>query len=580
MGSDDGAGVVVPPADDDEQAAAFAEAERRFKIVFGSSAVARQSKLGPNGLREEIEEFVKAFNVAGDLVTDQMKKQITLCRDLIDETEGIGPPPWRGKPGWSPEALVAHEAFVVKKEHQTNKQVVGNFAPGTIFWSKTATRYNFSRAEKYVRARSRERADEVGEGAPTARLLHKSELLELLKLEGPLTPEDDQWAACINPDRVDARDFICCGDYHSSLGKVHCDTYGWPDWADDPDRVFDVGKGRKLQGVWNKLVVWTFDTPDGGNAASESSDDEDDTRRTVVPTEGAGEAETLDKLKAKTMFNMLEEPEIEGLRKKLLFLTNAQADLIVRSRRTDNQEYTIKLLFDLFQASVDEPQLVINLLRSRGTIADILGKCEDGARAVGEYIDNGIVRGEHPWATEEEALRCEKRLDQFMSEVVIPIAAQNNAVVITDCLKGGCFLSSSFNRVMALQASRYAGKPPITVISFSCDLEILYRNPDKKAEWRAIRDKSAAWRRREGPQEDPQRKGINRLIADMPHYMKYGKADIDPGVLSSLDPTYYLLLTTYYLLLTTYYLLPGCALYSRSLSLWVFSPACIPPNSS
>ena len=174
-------------------------------------------------------------------------------------------------------------------------------------------------------------------------------------------------------------------------------------------------------------------------------------------------------------------------------------------------------------AGAEEPKLVINLLRSRGTIDDIMGNGAEGLVSEhGEYLEHGRVRGVLPWRDHEAALRAEKRLDAFMEEVLIPIAASANAIVFADCLKGDCFLSSSFNRVMALQASRHA-TPPITVINFSCDLEILYHNRDKNAAWRELRDKSKAWRQREEKSEENNIKGIKQLIREQPYFKKWSE---------------------------------------------------------
>ena len=74
-------------------------------------------------------------------------------------------------------------------------------------------------------------------------------------------------------------------------------------------------------------------------------------------------------------------------------------------------------------------------------------------------------------------MRAERRLDAWMAEVLIPIAESSNAIVVCDCLKGDCFLSSSFLRVMELQRGRWAGTCPITVLSFSCDLAALSLHP-------------------------------------------------------------------------------------------------------
>ena len=146
-------------------------------------------------------------------------------------------------------------------------------------------------------------------------------------------------------------------------------------------------------------------------------------------------------------------------------LHTAQADLITRSHGS------IRRLLDAFDPEgkgISKAGLVINLLRSQGTIADTYGKCESGGSKPGDYLGNGRVRppddtplpelrraasnraeelraappppplrtqvrGVHPWLSHEEALRAERKLDAWMSEVLIPIAEGNRAVVVCDC---------------------------------------------------------------------------------------------------------------------------------------------------
>ena len=56
-----------------------------------------------------------------------------------------------------------------------------------------------------------------------------------------------------------------------------------------------------------------------------------------------------------------------------------------------------------------EPELVINLLSSPGTIADMCSY-----RNNWDIVEDGRVRGEHPWASHENAQKAAKKLDDFM----------------------------------------------------------------------------------------------------------------------------------------------------------------------
>ena len=252
------------------------------------------------------------------------------------------------------------------------------------------------------------------------------------------------------------------------------------------------------------------------------------------------------------MYNMVSDFEIDGMRRKLLFLTNQQATDILHQTAsagegTSSTQKTVRRLIDAFDFT--QPRLVINLLRSQGTIFDTIGYCEHGNKKLGEYLGHGRVRGIHPWETHEDAIQAEKKLDTFMSEVLLPIALSQNAVVIAESLKGGCFLSDSFNRVMARNAARWKHlpQPPVTVINFSCDLEWLYHNPNPLANWRALKKKSNMWRARERPKSSASTfsnsmPSLVEMINEDEDFLEYGHADLDLDginyiILDGINPT-------------------------------------------
>ena len=207
-----------------------------------------------------------------------------------------------------------------------------------------------------------------------------------------------------------------------------------------------------------------------------------------------GELE-LDELKARTMYQMVEDMHVHNMEKKLLFLTNPQANLISSSKDS------IRRLLDAFD--ITAPKLVINLLRSKGTIADLRGECiagqflAPGARKPGAWLGHGSIMGSFPWMSHEEAILAEKSLDSFMADVLIPLATENNAVVITECMHGECFLSSAFHRMMLVQAKKWGGRPPVTVLAIGAELGNFYNNPNLEANWREVKRKSKLWTARE-----------------------------------------------------------------------------------
>ena len=62
--------------------------------------------------------------------------------------------------------------------------------------------------------------------------------------------------------------------------------------------------------------------------------------------------------------------------------------------------------------AIDPPELVINLLSSPGTVTDM---CSD--RHNRDSVEDGRVRGNHPWADHQKAQLAAKRLDDFMLKV-------------------------------------------------------------------------------------------------------------------------------------------------------------------
>ena len=87
------------------------------------------------------------------------------------------------------------------------------------------------------------------------------------------------------------------------------------------------------------------------------------------------------------------------------------------------------------------------------------------------------------------------KLDNLMAEVIIPLAAENHAVVLTSADRR-CGLSEAFNRVLSLMRTKWGDSLPFTVLAVVPDVFTLYTNPDPLAYWRKVRDSSAAWRAR------------------------------------------------------------------------------------
>ena len=72
-----------------------------------------------------------------------------------------------------------------------------------------------------------------------------------------------------------------------------------------------------------------------------------------------------------------------------------------------------------------DPELVINLLSSPGTIADTCSNLNNR-----DSVEDGRARGEHPWASHAKAQLAEKKLDDFMMKVHDRAAPQRSVCIL------------------------------------------------------------------------------------------------------------------------------------------------------
>ena len=107
------------------------------------------------------------------------------------------------------------------------------------------------------------------------------------------------------------------------------------------------------------------------------------------------------------------------------------------------------------------------------------------------------LKGLAPFAAEEQERLAEEKLDAFMAQVVIPLAARTHAIVIVnphDCM---CCLARSFYRMVNLQRMRWGGHLPFSVVNVTGLIQELYFNGSADAEWRKVRRHSKNWTARD-----------------------------------------------------------------------------------
>lgn len=194
-------------------------------------------------------------------------------------------------------------------------------------------------------------------------------------------------------------------------------------------------------------------------------------------------------IKAKTMHEMVEE--LEGGARKILFLTNMQAELLAGSGAA--LERMLDAL-EIPRAGSGAPKLVINMLKSEG-LSNQLNDHWRGDTETGPRV--GRWRKKASFVNDDDERQAEQRLDSFMADVIIPLAARTNAIVMVNAFTCNCSLTQSFQRMVELQKMKWGGNPPFWVFAMTCEMHCLYGNQDPDSEWRRIKSQCRAWRLRE-----------------------------------------------------------------------------------
>lgn len=215
------------------------------------------------------------------------------------------------------------------------------------------------------------------------------------------------------------------------------------------------------------------------------NDAEEDTKSIWTIQDEEVTQESFEMIKARTMYQMVEE--IGPNKQKLLFLTNGQADLLAKS------EESLEKMFTALE--IRKPKLLIYLAHSGGyaTANTFLGPPDKHFGCPIGAINWGHKAG--AFTSNDEAGRAEDLLDNFILNVVLPLAAQTQAVILCSGTKC-CQLSCALDRCMMIQRSKYAVDQPFSVITMNAATANLYNNEDLNSNWRQVRRLSPVWSRR------------------------------------------------------------------------------------
>lgn len=180
-------------------------------------------------------------------------------------------------------------------------------------------------------------------------------------------------------------------------------------------------------------------------------------------------------IKARTMFQMLDEFSVSGVSKQLLYLTNAQA-------REFNSGNVDRLLATF---EIATPHIVItfpktscgfaqwNVARASGEAS--LKICSFDDSLPGEQVFTQLVR--------------------FMKDVVIPMAAESRALVMLE-LSATCDTSSAFMQALSLTRDRFGQKLPFTVLGIDVAMRFHRGVIDKPSSYTAKLADRSKWKRR------------------------------------------------------------------------------------
>jgi len=154
-----------------------------------------------------------------------------------------------------------------------------------------------------------------------------------------------------------------------------------------------------------------------------------DGQSTIHGPEEVVSAEQLQLIKARTMYQMVED--IDGGsagKRRIIFLTNAQAELIARQENAIGIKRLVQAL------EIMPPKLIINIISSWG-FSEFSRQCPWWQGGGAKDWNLGMVHNRSPFVTLDEEKRARERIDAFMLDVIIPLAAKTNAVILCEAVK-------------------------------------------------------------------------------------------------------------------------------------------------
>ena len=124
---------------------------------------------------------------------------------------------------------------------------------------------------------------------------------------------------------------------------------------------------------------------------------------------------------------------------------------------------------------------------SEFTAAFVNGKEWEGSGLTKTGSTLGMVHNRSPFTSLEEEREAREKVDAFCLDVVLPLAAKTNALILCEAVSNACLLSASLRRCAAMVSEQWGGNLPFTILSATSETACLYSNANLDAEWRRVR---------------------------------------------------------------------------------------------
>jgi hypothetical protein len=189
----------------------------------------------------------------------------------------------------------------------------------------------------------------------------------------------------------------------------------------------------------------------------------------------------LESLQVQAIFSLVETFQVKQVPKKLLYLTNDQAQTVDLSHMRQ-----FLTSFGIPTTGPSKPKLVINFLES--VSYSPLSSYDCGREPYQQPFNLGEV-------SQHEMLETEEKFALFLQRYLLPIAIETNAIVI---LTGAmCTLSRLFSQICETEAAARRGVLPFTVLQFASASQHWHSSQIQGTLANAICQQSKRWKRNE-----------------------------------------------------------------------------------